>query len=156
MDLRQIIRDELATHDGPVAVSEVAAAVAGQVPAKSRAAALEVALAHMVRDVIIQQRPTTPTPAPTSAKSWKRAAIRERFGRAELSARYATESGYKALGDFDYDELVALADRCREMASRNAARAERFDRVAAAMKKAGVERVADLPDADLDDLGSAA
>ena len=157
MNLRDSIRAVLAAARGPIHPEKIAAKVIKAIPAEDRDAALTEALGHMVRDVIVQTRPSTPTPVP-GTRSWKRDAIREhaKARRSELDALYATEDGYKPLRQFSYDEMVALADRLQTLAEKNAAQAERFRRYAAAMRSAKAATLADLPADALDALGVAA
>lgn len=159
MNLRSIIRDVIEDHEGPVHTADVAAKTVNLIPEGDRKEALIEALGHMVRDVIVQQRPSTPAPSGVtpSPKSWKRNAIRraEEFRREELNARWSTKDGYKALGEFTYEDLTDLAQRCQDLGERNLARADHFRRIGEAVKAAGASRVADLPDTDLNDLWSA-
>lgn len=162
MSLRNSIREALDAEPGPVVIADVAAKVARSVPAKERLDALTEALGHMVRDVITQQRPSTPLrpvgASATPSRSWKRESIREaeRARLSELDARYATADGYKALRDFCYDELVVLADSLQDLAERNAAKAARIRCLADAVQSAGVATVADLPADALTAAGVAA
>ena len=157
MNLRDSIRAVLAASRGPIHPEKVAAKVVKALDPQDRDAALVEALGHMVRDVIVQSRPSTPEP-PLPGKSWKRDAIREhaKVRRSELDALYATDDGYKPLGSFSYEEMVALADRLQTLAEKNAAQAERFRRYAAAMRSAKAATLADLPADALADLGVAA
>lgn len=156
MNLRESIRDAIKATRGPVHIEKVAAKVAKSIAPEDRDQALTEALSHMVRDIIITTRPSTPEPTPS--RSWKRDAIREqaKARRSELDALYATDDGYKPLRSFCYDEMVALADRLQTLAEKNAAQAERIRRFAAAMQAAGVDTLDALPDETLSGLGVAA
>jgi len=157
VNLRDTIRTVIAAARGPIHPEKIAAKVIKAIPAEDRDAALTEALGHMVRDVITQTRPSTPTPAP-GTRSWKRDAIREhaKARRSELDALYATEDGYKPLRQFSYDEMVALADRLQVLAEKNASLSIRFRRFAEAMKAAGAPTLDALPGDALDALGVAA
>ena len=158
MTLRDSIRAALAAAGRPVSVEQVASQVIADLrkPADLRAALAE-AVPHMVRDLIVETRPSTPTP--TTAKSWKRDAIRqaEQRRRSELDALYATGDGtYLRLGAFEYDQLVALADGIQVLAEKHAAKAAHIRALADAVKSAGVATADDLDAATLDSLGVAA
>lgn len=162
MDLRQTIRETLDGWQGAVHTATVAAHVAERIDPADRDTALSTALTHMVRDVIINTRPSTPkgtertlvAASATSAKSWKRDAIRKKVAEsASLDAWYATGDGYKPLRNFTHDELTALATRCQSLAEQNAAQAARFFRMAERMKETGAATVGDL---DLSDLSGEA
>lgn len=159
MTLRDSIRAALADAGRPVSIEKVTAEVVADIkkPADLRAALAE-AVPHMVRDLIVETRPSTPTPA-ASAKSWKRDAIRqaEQRRRSELDALYATGDGtYLRLGAFDYDQLVTLADGIQALAEKHAAKASRIRALAEAVKAAGVATADDLDAGTLDSLGVAA
>lgn len=158
--LRAHIRDEIERSD-VVDPREIAARVARNLELiGGMREALEEALPHLVRDVILATRPraqvqaseATPTTA-TSAKSWKRSAIRqaEVKRRTALDAYYAIGDGLsRRLGDFSYEEMVALAEECQKQAEATAYNAARFARVAEMMKDAGAEKVEDIADAVLE------
>ncbi len=162
MNIRKYIRDELDT--GPsLEPDEVAKTIIDRLTAKQKAEALDVALPHLVRDLIVSTRRTaTPArenvakPTAKAARSWKRQAIRETW-RKELAAVYATADGYKRLGDFNADELDALAAQCQDLAKANAIKVHRYEALATLTRESGVDRLADVDaDALRDALGGAA
>ena len=158
MSLRETLRDAILTSTAPVSPHVLAEqATAGITENAELRAALAEAAPYMARALIVETRPSTP--APTSAKSWKRDAIRqaEQRRRSELDALYATGDGtYLRLGAFNYDQLVALADGIQTLAEKHAAKASRIRALAEAVKAAGVATVDDLDAATLDSLGVAA
>lgn len=155
MTIREAVRKVLDDVSGPVAPEQVAEQVVAGLSDADLREALSQVLPMFVREVIVTSRATLAASG-SQPRSWKRQAIREAW-RRELSARYATPEGYKALRDFSHDDLVALAQTCREMADRNAASAVRFGRLAECVSTAGVERLGDLPESVLaSELGWAA
>ena len=161
MTLRDSIRAALAAAGRPVSVEQITAQVVADIkkPADLRAALVE-AVPHMVRDLIVETRPSTPAPAKApTAKSWKRDAIRkaEQRRRSELDALYATGDGtYLRLGAFSYDQLVTLANGIQTLAEKHAAKAAHIRALAEAVKSAGVATADDLDVGTLDSLGVAA
>lgn len=159
LNLRHLVREILETAES-VEYADVAAQVLAALPRNQHAAALSQALPAFVRSVVITQRGkdgVRPVPQNADAsqpESWKVKGYRT-WAR-HLSDVYATEHGNKRLADFTFDDLQFLADTCRDLAEKNAASAARWERLAEAVKDAGVERVSELSPEDLSDLLGAA
>lgn len=151
LNLRQAVREALLTADS-VEYADVAGLILASLKRDQYAAALSQTLPAFVRSVVVTQRTNSVSPpnAETQPGSWKVKGIRAWAHR--LSDVYATESGNKRLADFTFDDLQFLAETCRDLAERNAASAARWERLAEAVKDAGADRVADVPEDVLADV----
>ena len=158
MSLRETLRDAILTSSAPVSPHALAEqAMAGLTETAELRAALAEAAPYMARALIAETRPSTP--APTSVKSWKRDAIRgqEQRRKSELDARYALGDGtFGRLGEFTYDQLLALADSIQTLAEKHAAKAAHIRALAEAVNTAGVDNADALDAGTLADLGVAA
>lgn len=157
--LRDAVASVLDTSD-LASPEDVASKVAENVPSKAVRSVLTEALTTYVRVHMGERRRSNvilngDEQRKQSARSSKVAAIRDSWSAA-LRDRVHVEDGWKALGECTYDNLMFAASERQEMARRNAAQAEKYESLAHKLRSAGVERVADLPQADLAELGSAA
>ena len=155
MDIRQYIRDEI-ERGSSLQPREIAATIYDRMNDTQRAEAFAVALPALVQQVIIGTRPSTQravadnvTAIRQPGRSWKREHFQSGAWRKELDAIYATPAGNKRLADFSADELYALAATCRDLAHKNAAAADRWERLADATRDAKVERLADVDETSL-------
>lgn len=162
MNIRKYIKEEL--DRGPsLDCDAVSRIIIDRLDDTQKIDALEVAMPHLVRSVVVSTRQTAQPshenvvkPTQKAAKSWKRQAIRENW-RRELDAIYSTSAGNKRLGDFNAEELDALAAQCRDLAKSNAIKAHRYEALAELTRESGVDRLADVDaDALRDALGGAA
>lgn len=155
LNLRHMVQKALLASES-VEYADIAAQVLAALPKRRHAAALTEALPAFVRAVAITQRGTaTAQPDPpdiqtSQPESWKVKGYRAWAHR--LTDTYTGAHGRKRLGDFTFDDLQFLADKCRDLAEKNAASAAQWDRLAEAVKDAGVEHVRDLPPEDLSEL----
>jgi hypothetical protein len=158
VNLRALIRDiaENSSLRGP---REIAAKVAENIPAKQVRAALAEALVAYVREELTRARATSAPVLPgnvNSARSSKVAAIRDAWRRT-LAGQFHVGAGvWQRLADCSREQVMFLAAERREMAERNAAAADMFDRLGAAMRKRHAKVVADLSEPVLAELLSAA
>lgn len=140
--------------------AEVALKVAEVVPAKELRAALAEALAHYVATVNQQRRmgnpilrgeePSKPVRSQKVAgiAAWHAAALADRVSVAG--------GGWKVLGDCTYEDLMFNAEMRRDLARRNAVKADQYEALARRLVVLGVETVAQLPVSEFDGLGAAA
>lgn len=85
-------------------------------------------------------------PAPVlPVRSAKVAGIRDWWTRELRNPIHVGGKQWVRLGDCTFDDLMFAAAERRDLAERNAARAESFGKLAEAVKAAGVGRVRDLP-----------
>ncbi|MFJ4847569.1 hypothetical protein [Streptomyces sp. NPDC088733] len=152
-NLRQIVRDVLAasTMADP---RDLAAEVYGRIPPDDYGTALAQCLPDVVREQIRQSRNLTTAPMAETpggraapARSAKVSGIRAMWAQ-RLRERIhigPAASDWRLLGDCGFDELMFAAAERRELAVRNAAKAEEYQELAEALRTAGVGRVRDLP-----------
>lgn len=157
-ELRKVVRDFLDETD-LTDFKEMAAELAARVPAKSLRDALAESLPHLLATVNQQRRMNNPvlageTPAPV--RSAKVAGIAAMHAAALRDLIHVGAGVNKQLGDCTYEDLMFAAEERREHARRNAAKAAQFETLADRLRANGVDRVADLPAADLADLRAAA
>lgn len=168
MNLREYVRDEIARADD-LTPATIAATIAGRMSPQQRAECFDAALPALVREVILQTRPSArravgahepaADQAPYDAqgksvgganvtpigRSWKRDAIRESW-RRDLEAIYPDAAGRnRRMGEFTADDLDALSQRCAEQAKANASASAHWESLARAVRAAGVDRLADVP-----------
>lgn len=155
INLRKLVAavlDASETTDPTTLAREIAA----KVPARSLRAYLAEALAPYVREQIQHARSAAnaarETPGPS--RSSKVAAIRS-WSRKQLRERYHVGYGvWKFLGDFTYEDLVFAASERRQHAARNMAKAAQFDQLAELVRARGVATVAELAEADLEQVAA--
>lgn len=140
--------------------ADIAAKVVQRVPAKDRLAALQQAMPTFVRVTVTRNRgPMAATSRRIGRKqagrSAKVAAIRAAapvWKRALRERLHVGRGQWLLLGECSYDHLMfAVAER-REMALRNTASADRYEKVASALTEYGVETVQELPESVLAEL----
>lgn len=155
MDIRQYIRDEI-ERGSTLQPREIAATIYDRMDEAQRAEAFAVALPALVQQVIVSTRPSMQRavadnvrPLAKPGRSWKREHFQSGAWRKELDAIYATPTGNKRLADFSADELYALAATCRDLAHKNAAAADRWERLADATRDAQANRLADVDETSL-------
>jgi hypothetical protein len=163
MNLRKLVAETLESS-AALTPSDLAAEVAAQIPARKVREVLAEALTPYVHQVIQHNRslPADHTQRESQSQvvggnpSSKVAAIRD-WSRAQLRQRYHVGRGeWKFLGDFTFEDCMFAAQERREMAARNAAKAELFEALAERMKTAGAGTVSDLPVDELPEMGHAA
>lgn len=157
-NLRQVARDVL-TSSTMADPRDLAAEVFRRIAAEDYAAALNECLPDFVREEIRHSRNLTAPaglmaertgggggtrPAPRSSKvagirSYWQSRLRERLHVGPAP------SDWLLLGDCSFDDLMFAATARREIAARNAAKAEEYAELAEALRTAGVARVRDLP-----------
>lgn len=137
--------------------AEIAAKVAENVPSRELRRVVGELLPAYVREVNRHRRNLglTSENANQSARSSKVAAFRA-IGRAWLRNRIQVESGWKLLADCSYEDLMWAAENRRQIAAQNFAKAEEYEALAQHVQAHGVDRLADLPDAALDELEAGA
>ncbi|HEY6110034.1 MAG TPA: hypothetical protein VIV56_14140 [Gemmatimonadales bacterium] len=141
-DIRAAVRAVMDETD-LTAPEEVAAKVAGDVPAKS----LRPVLAFVLRDYVriqfgVERMSNHLHPLPT--RSAKVEAYREYAARWLRERVHVGNSEYKLLGDCTLDNVRYLEAERRENAARSLAVAERFAQLAEVMARHKARRVADL------------
>jgi hypothetical protein len=96
----------------------------------------------------IRRTSTVPTPreetTPRPSRSSKVAAIRNHPWATQLSNRYKVGDTWKFLREMTYDDLTVVADDRRQRAAQNTAVADRFERLASQIRRAGVTTVGQL------------
>src|SRR5215212_5571557 len=145
-DLNALIRDELdnSAEDDPGAIAD---AVAKRIRPRDLREAVRLLLRSAVRDQIRATRhldiprPVTPTANP----SRKIAVGRNAWARFLRQRLEVPGSGWKSLGEFTYEDLMAAADERRRMAAADLAQAGLLEKLAAALAEYGVSTVSDLP-----------
>lgn len=156
--LRHVVHDVL-TETDLADPSDVANAVLARIPEDLSRVALAQALRGYVRQVIGQARMTRPeqdTEQKPTGRSWKRDALREGW-RDRLHDRTHVENGWKLLAECTYEDLLAAAAERRDLAERNLASAQQYEKWASLVSEYGVETFGDLPAAVLAEaLGRAA
>lgn len=119
---------------------------------------------HAQSDVMTEQPGGAPRPVMKAApaqrlvRSAKVAAIRA-SGPKWLADRINTAADpreWKRVGDCSFTDLMFAAGQRRDQAARTSAAAERFERLAELVRVHGVERVRDLPESVLSEVGGAA
>lgn len=99
-----------------------------------------------------------PAPSVRPARSAKVAAIRASAPKW-LSDRLNTgadPSEWKRIGDCSFSDLMFAAGQRRDQAARTSAKAEHLERLAELLRVHGVDRVRDLPESLLAEVGGAA
>lgn len=157
-NLRSIVRETLAdTSDADPGV--VAEQVLAAIPKARTRDALEQTLRLFVRQIISEQRVSSPpsnvrTIPTTSAKV---AAVRDGWQKRLRDRVHVGDGAWKFLGECTYDDLLSAAAERRDLAERNAAWARQFDSWARLLTEHDVETFAELPlTVQADVLGRAA
>lgn len=154
-NLRKIVAAALNASETTDPAS-LAREIAEKIPSRSVRACLAEALAPYVREQIQHSRSvaTAMQEAPGPSRSSKVAAIRS-WSRKQLRERYHVGAGeWKFLGDFTYEDLVFAANERRDHAARNLAKAAQFDQLAELVQARGVATVAELAEADLEQVAA--
>jgi len=157
-DIRALIRDYLDETE-MTDFREMAAELSGRLSAKQVRAALVEALPSLIQTINQQRRMNNSVLAGAAGvpvRSAKVAGIAAMHAAALRVLIHVGEGRNKQLGDCTYEDLLFAAEERREQARRNAAKAEQFEALAAKLRAAGVQHVADLPAAELAELGAAA
>ena len=159
LNLRGRIRAIL-TDTGEADPGVVADKVVGELTSRELRPALGETMRSLVREVMRQDREvvgasTAEQVTPGQGRSRARA-VAEAW-RAHLRDRVFVGDAWRLLGDCSPEDVLFLVDDRRRKAAELAAAAGRYVALHDAMLRAGVARVADLPDDDLrSSLGDAA
>lgn len=156
-DIRKAIRSVIDDTD-LASPDDIAAKVVGDIPAKALRDVAQVLLREYVRIELTRER-MHESPRPMSSRSSKVSAIRtaaSEWARRLRERVYVGDAEWKLLGECTYENLQYLAADRHEHAARNLAAAIRFEVLADALQKHGVEHVADLPSPVLDEAGEVA
>lgn len=158
-ELRKVAREYLAGTD-LTDFKEMAAELAARIPSKHLRDALAESLPHLLATINQQRRMNNPiladASAPPPVRSAKVAGIAAMHDAALRDLVHVGQGQNKQLGDCTYEDLMFAAEERREKARQNAAKAAEYEALAERVQSAGVARVADLPPADLANLGAAA
>lgn len=155
-DLRQVVREFLDETD-LTDFREMAEQLATEMPAKQLRAALADALPSLISTINQQRRMSNPILTGSNpTRSAKVAGIAAMHAAALHALVHVGGGANKHLGDCGYDDLMFAAEERREHARRNAAKADQYEALAIRLRASGVDRVADLPAAELADLEVAA
>lgn len=107
-----------------------------------------VCVNHNSRLRRISSIPSPREEAVRPTRSSKVAAIRSHPWADQLNNRYKVADTWKFLHEMTYHDLTTVADDRRQRAKQNAAVADRFERLASQIRRAGVETVGQLGDDD--------
>ena len=118
---------------------ELAEKVIAAIPDEERDAAFHEAMVAFVMSRVTRDRRGVPQPG----VSKKVAAVRTAWARF-LMEPVQINGSWKQVGDCDVAEVEILAAQRREVARKNMAHAQRFEALAADMRKQGVARVRDF------------
>lgn len=157
VNLRDLIR-EVADGSSLRGPREIAEKVAENIPAKHVRAALAETLVAYVREELTRARAVPVSPAAgkaNSARSSKVRAVREAWRRVLAGQFHVGEGRWERLADCSYEAVTFLANERREMAARNAAAAEMFERLGEQMRQHRASVVAELPEPLLAEILSA-
>jgi hypothetical protein len=152
MNLRSLILQ--VADKGPADPREIVAAVLAQLSKNDERDALEQALPHMVRAIVLDRTrtPIVPEAKANAMPSAKRIAIQANWKR-QLSDRYSIPGqGYKFLRDMTFDDVVAAARLRFQDADRVRAAGDYLMSVADAVSAAGVATVGELDEPILREL----
>lgn len=148
-DVRRTVRSVIDDTD-LASPREIAAKTAEMVPDEHLRDALATALVSLAHDEVTRSRMATA--ALNANPSAKVAAIRaaaETWRRALHDRVHVGAGDWKLLADCTHTDLMFAADERRDMARRNAARADWYAALAELVAAHGAGRVGDVPDADL-------
>lgn len=156
-DLRKVVREFLDETD-LTDFREMGAELARRIPSKDLRSALATALPDLLSTVNQQRRMSNPIISGTSGpvRSPKVAGIAAMHAAALRALVHVGGGANKHLGDCTYEDLMFAAAERREQARRNAAKADQYEALANRLRASGFTRVADLPAADVAELGAAA
>lgn len=150
-DVRALIREQIDNAD-EFTVAAISDRILKVLTIEQRKEALAHALPLLVRDVAMSTRPGRRNAAASRRPQSAKVSARREWWRQQIESVYSTGAVMKRLGDFTADELEALTGTAREMAASNAAAAERFEKLHAAMGETGATKVRDLDEAILRDV----